>query len=99
MSDQGAVYDSRRQVAPHAHERPTTERVWVRRTLIGIALLFMALVLVLPLVLVFVEAFRKGAEVYFAAFEDPQTVCQPLLDRLGRKAMLAFEVVSTPAIL
>ena len=73
MSDQGAVYDSRRQVAPHAHERPTTERVWVRRTLIGIALLFMALVLVLPLVLVFVEAFRKGAEVYFAAFADPQT--------------------------
>jgi sulfate/thiosulfate transport system permease protein len=73
MSDFGAVYDSRRQVAPHAHERPTTERVWVRRTLIGIALLFMALVLVLPLVLVFVEAFRKGAEVYFAAFDDPQT--------------------------
>ena len=73
MSDFGAVYDSRRQVAPHAHERPTTERVWVRRTLIGIALLFMALVLVLPLVLVFVEAFRKGAEVYFATFDDPQT--------------------------
>jgi sulfate/thiosulfate transport system permease protein len=73
MSDFGAVYDSRRQVAPHAHERPTTERVWVRRTLIGIALLFMALVLVLPLVLVFVEAFRKGADVYFAAFDDPQT--------------------------
>ena len=32
-------------------------------------------------------------------FEDPRTPCHPLLDRLGRKAMLAFEIVSTSAIL
>jgi sulfate transport system permease protein len=68
-----AVYDSRRPILPHAHTRPTTERAWVRRTLIGAAVLFMLLVLVLPLVLVFVEAFRKGSGEYFAAFGDPQT--------------------------
>ena len=55
-----AVYDSRRPVAPYEHTRPTTERDWVKRTLIGIAFVFMLAVIVLPLILVFVEAFRKG---------------------------------------
>ena len=68
---ESAVYDSRRPPEPaHEHARPTTERRWVKWTLIGIAVAFMLLVLVLPLVLVFVEAFKKGAEVYFAAFAD-----------------------------
>ncbi|MBK8084580.1 MAG: sulfate ABC transporter permease subunit CysW [Devosia sp.] len=65
-----AVYDSRRIVPANAHTSPTTERPLVRRTLILVAVAFMALTLVLPLVLVFVEAFRKGADTYFAAFAD-----------------------------
>lgn len=73
MFEQDVVYDSRRLIPPEEHTRPTTERPWVRWTLIGIAVLFMALVLVLPLVLVFVEAFRKGAETYFEAFSDRQS--------------------------
>jgi sulfate transport system permease protein len=65
------VYDSRRPAEPaYKHTRPTTERNWIKWTLIGIAVAFMLLVLVLPLVLVFAEAFRKGAEVYFEAFEE-----------------------------
>ncbi|ODS82537.1 MAG: sulfate ABC transporter permease subunit CysW [Devosia sp. 66-14] len=60
-------------ILPTDHTRPTTERVWVRRLLIGIAVAFMAFVLVLPLVLVFTEAFRKGADTYFAAFADRQS--------------------------
>ncbi|MEQ1771114.1 MAG: sulfate ABC transporter permease subunit CysW [Devosia sp.] len=67
------VYDSRRPVLPHAHTRPTTERPWIRWTLIGIAVAFMLFVLVLPLVLVFVEAFRKGSATYLSAFTDPQS--------------------------
>ncbi|MDO8360821.1 MAG: sulfate ABC transporter permease subunit CysW, partial [Devosia sp.] len=43
-------------------------------TLIGVGVLFMALVIVLPLVLVFVEAFRKGAEVYFKSFTDRNAI-------------------------
>lgn len=73
MYDGEVIYDSRRAILPADHTRPTTERVWVRRTLIGIAVAFMALVLVLPLTLVFVEAFRKGADTYFAAFADRQS--------------------------
>jgi len=67
------VYDSRRPILPHDHTRPTTERPWIKRTLIGLAIAFMLAVIVLPLLLVFVEAFRKGTEEYFAAFGDPQT--------------------------
>jgi sulfate transport system permease protein len=67
------VYDSRRPVAPHDHTRPTTERPWIKWTLIGIAVVFMLAVLVLPLVLVFVEAFRNGAAEYFSSFADPQS--------------------------
>ena len=65
-----AIYDSRRPAPAFDHTPPTTERAWVRYSLIGIAVAFMLLVLVLPLVLVFAEAFRKGVETYFSAFAD-----------------------------
>ncbi|MEQ1899294.1 MAG: sulfate ABC transporter permease subunit CysW [Devosia sp.] len=65
-----SVYDSRRPILPHAHTRPTTERPWIRWSLVAVAIAFMLLVLVLPLVLVFTEAFRKGSAAYFAAFAD-----------------------------
>ncbi|MDF2935142.1 MAG: sulfate transporter, inner rane subunit CysW [Paenibacillaceae bacterium] len=48
----------------------TTEPLAVRIILITVALLFLVLVLLLPLVTVFMQAFRKGAEVYFAALRD-----------------------------
>lgn len=48
----------------------TTEPLAVRIILISIALLFLVLVLLMPLITVFMQAFRKGAEVYFAALRD-----------------------------
>ena len=45
----------------------TTEPRWVRWVLIIIALLFMGLFLILPLLSVFGEALRKGWDVYVAA--------------------------------
>ncbi|NML16348.1 sulfate ABC transporter permease subunit CysW [Azohydromonas caseinilytica] len=59
---------------PMSHSSPeaaTTEPAWVRRTLIGVALAFLTLFLFIPLVLVFIEAFRKGAEVYLEAITEP----------------------------
>jgi sulfate transport system permease protein len=64
------IYDSRRRIHPHDHDRPTTERRWVKWTLVGVAVAFMLLVLVLPLVLVFAEAFSKGVDTYFQSFSD-----------------------------
>jgi sulfate transport system permease protein len=49
----------------------TTEARWIRYTLISIALVFLSLFLIMPLVVVFVEAFSKGADVYFAAITEP----------------------------
>ena len=51
-----------------------TEPPWVRRLLIGSALAFMTLFLFVPLASVFVEAFRKGAEVYLAAITEPDAL-------------------------
>jgi sulfate transport system permease protein len=69
--EEDAVYDSRRPEPPEAHQRPTTERPHIKWTLIGIAVVFMLLVLVIPLALVFQQAFGKGIEEYFSAFSDP----------------------------
>ena len=48
-----------------------TEPAWVRFTLIGIALGFMFLFLVLPLAAVFTEALRKGFGAYLEALKEP----------------------------
>jgi len=55
-------------------QRATQEPVWVRRSLIGLALVFLTLFLFVPLISVFYEAFKKGAEVYFAAITDSDAV-------------------------
>ena len=54
-----------------SQNKATTESLWVRITLISIALTFLALFLVLPLVVVFKEAFTKGIGVYLAAVSEP----------------------------
>ena len=49
----------------------TTESAAVRRVLIGVALLFVLLFLVLPLAAVFTEALRKGLGTYLEALKEP----------------------------
>lgn len=62
-------------VSPHpaaaALRKATTEPLWVRLLLTCIALLFLALFLVLPLFIVFSEAFARGAELYWASISEP----------------------------
>ncbi|MDH7790011.1 sulfate transport system permease protein [Ochrobactrum sp. AN78] len=48
-----------------------TESLPTRLLLIGIALVFLALFLILPVIAVFVEAFRKGTEEYLTALVEP----------------------------
>jgi sulfate transport system permease protein len=54
-----------------ALNRKLSEPRWVRYTLIGIALAFLTLFLVMPLVIVFYEALAKGAEVFVASLTEP----------------------------
>ncbi len=60
--------------APTAAPPPSTTTIaspwWFRFVLITITLAFLVLFLFLPLAAVFVEAFRKGTEMFFAAFKD-----------------------------
>lgn len=48
-----------------------TEPHWVRAVLLSVALGFLVLFLLLPLITVFVEAFGKGWQLYLAAITDP----------------------------
>jgi sulfate transport system permease protein len=61
-------------IAPRRVSDATTESAWVRRTLIGIALAFLTVFLFIPLVAVFVEALRKGIDVYLAAIVEPDAL-------------------------
>ena len=59
------------QMSSSAEERnATAEPAWVRRTLIAVALLFLALFLFVPLATVFFEALKKGWDVYLAALVE-----------------------------
>jgi len=49
----------------------TTEPLWLRAILLSLALGFLTLFLLLPLVIVFGEAFSKGWQVYLAAVTEP----------------------------
>ncbi|HRH17045.1 MAG TPA: sulfate ABC transporter permease subunit CysW [Aquabacterium sp.] len=52
----------------------TKEPAWVRWLLVSISLIFLSLFLFVPLVSVFFEAFKKGADVYMAAVTEPDAV-------------------------
>ncbi|MEO2077044.1 MAG: sulfate ABC transporter permease subunit CysW [Bacillus sp. (in: firmicutes)] len=51
-----------------------SEPRWVRWLLISVALGFLSLFLVLPLVAIFVKAFEKGGEVFWAAITSPDAL-------------------------
>lgn len=56
------------------NESLTTEPIFVRFLIVGIALAFVGLFIVLPLITVFVQAFAKGYSVYYAALSDPDAL-------------------------
>ncbi|MFN7481156.1 MAG: sulfate ABC transporter permease subunit CysW [Betaproteobacteria bacterium] len=63
------------EVQPAARQRSATgEAPWVRRLIIALGLGFMTLFLFIPLVTVFVEALKKGWDVYLAAITEPDAL-------------------------
>ena len=53
---------------------PVTESPWVRWLLTAVALVFLALFLVVPLIAVFSQALSKGVAFYFEALADPDAL-------------------------
>ena len=80
-------------VAPRRVSDATTEPAWVRRLLIGIALAFLAVFLFVPLVAVFVEALKKGVDVYLAAISEPDAVSAIKLTLLAAAISVPLNLV------
>ncbi|ENV67995.1 MULTISPECIES: sulfate ABC transporter permease subunit CysW [Acinetobacter] len=71
----------------------TREPTWVRYSLITIALIFFLSCLVLPLILVFVEAFKQGLEVYVNALTDSDTLSAVKLTLITAAIAVPINVV------
>jgi sulfate transport system permease protein len=77
--------------APAAARNPATaEPAWIRWTLIGLALAFLGVFLVVPLAAVFTEAFRKGIDTYVASLVEPDALA-------AIKLTLLVAAISVPA--
>lgn len=78
------------------------ENFWVRAVLIFVALVFLSIFLVVPLLAVFSEALRKGWSVYLAAFSEPDAYAAIRLTLLAAAiavpANLVFGVAASWAI-
>ncbi|MFL5492856.1 MAG: sulfate ABC transporter permease subunit CysW [Gemmatimonadales bacterium] len=88
--------------APRAVTRATGETRLVRWLLTGTALLFLGLVLVIPLLLVFAQAFAKGLPAYWAAVSEPDALSAArltlLVAAIAVPANLVFGVAAAWAI-
>ena len=71
----------------------TRESPIVRYTVITISLIFFASCLLLPLILVFVEAFRQGIHVYLQALVNPDTLSAVKLTLLTAAIAVPLNVV------
>jgi sulfate/thiosulfate transport system permease protein len=72
-----------------AFKRATSEPAWVRWGLIGLALAFLGLFLLIPLAAVFSEALRKGCGVYLAAITEADALS-------AMKLTLIASLISVP---
>jgi len=78
--------------APAGH-RATRDPAWARWLLTGLALLFLASFLLLPLAAVFIEALRKGVGVYFASFADSDALASIRLTLLTAAIAVPANVI------
>ncbi|MDB5651936.1 MAG: sulfate transporter, inner rane subunit CysW [Hyphomicrobiales bacterium] len=83
MSDTlvNATHGDRQRVAParakthsRRHTPVTGEGPWARRLLIALAIAFLALFLLMPLIVVFTEALRAGFGAFFDALAEPDAL-------------------------
>ncbi|HSF10921.1 MAG TPA: sulfate ABC transporter permease subunit CysW [Nitrospirales bacterium] len=73
--------------------RPTTEPVLIRLALTGLAIGFLGLFLILPLVAVFTQAFEQGVGIYLASLTDPDAVAAIRLTLLTAAIAVPLNVV------
>ena len=82
-----------RAVAPRRVSDATTEPAWLRRVLIAVALAFLTVFLFVPLIAVFVEALKKGVDVYLAAISEADAVSAIKLTLLAAAISVPLNLV------
>ena len=76
----------------------TKDTPWVRRIFITIAVLFMVIMLVIPLLAVFYEAFKGGWELYLASLVEPEALQAIKLTLITAAIVLPINMVLGVAI-
>lgn len=71
----------------------TREPSWVKYLLLTIAIVFFVACLILPLIIVFYEAFKQGIEVYFQALIDPDTLAAVKLTLIAAGISVPLNVI------
>ena len=94
MSGPAATFSTRRNYKADASSRAVrSEPAFVRWIVIGVSLLFLGLFLVLPLVIVFVQAFARGVGPYLGALTDPDAIAAIQLTLLVAAISVALNLV------
>ena len=70
-----------------------TDPTWMRRTIVGAAVSFLGLFIVIPLVNVFAQAFSKGLTAYWGAISDPDAIAAINLTLLAAAISVALNLV------
>ncbi|NYT86039.1 sulfate ABC transporter permease subunit CysW [Pollutimonas harenae] len=83
------LYSENSAVTPSVTQEPR----WLRYTLISVALLFLGLFLLMPLIAVFTEALRKGWGAYATAIIEPDAVSAIKLTLLAAAIAVPLNVV------
>jgi sulfate/thiosulfate transport system permease protein len=78
---------------PRAANDPRAEPRVVRLVIIAAAMTFLSIFVVLPLVVVFAQAFAKGAGAYFAALADPEALAAIRLTLLVAAISVSLNLV------
>ncbi|TRB09015.1 sulfate ABC transporter permease subunit CysW [Agrobacterium tumefaciens] len=81
------------RTSPRPFRDPASESLPARLALVAIAFLFLAAFLVLPLVSVFFEAFRKGADAFWEAIVEPDALSAIRLTLLVAAISVPLNVV------
>jgi sulfate transport system permease protein len=78
---------------PHRKIDAREDAPWVRWTVIAVAVGFLALFIVLPLICVLTEALRKGVSAYLAALTDPDTLAAIRLTLMAAAVSVVANVI------
>lgn len=89
-----ATIDARLHGAGKFEANPATrDSRWVKIAVLGVGLTYFLIFLLLPLIAVFAEAFRKGAETYFSALVEPDALSAVKLTLLAAAIAVPLNLV------